>query len=682
MLPLLAIRADPALSLVPLSLSLQMDEIVTLNVGGVLHTTTRSTLSSRPSFLATMFSGRHALKPRADGSYFVDRDPTHFKRILNYLRAGAIAVPEGAEAQAELLAEAEFYALTDLVAELRAPPINVDLGAAISAERRRETELRLLSASGQGRQQPTHSGLISVFADDGEAATLVYSPDTSGFPTLLQYDAGTAAAASSGSASASAASSGGTGLRVAVTSLEIFRQNFSRRNPNILQRLEPILLSEPILIAGGAVLHALTDGKGIRTGGEGVWSRDELQSRKSDVDVFLHAQSPAEASRICHAIFLALAVDDELWVITRSAGVVNMIHMPDHRGGVEDPLTVQVVLRLYDSPAEVLLGFDIDCACCGFDGRHVWALPRCLRALRHGVNVLNPLHAWPNRATCMCHAWLRPHGSRVPLVRSRSAHPKSRSAHLFSSTFALAFSPRLTPPLPPSPSGCADEYRLVKYASRGFAIGVPGLDRSQVDFAALHTTPLASLKGLARLLKMTHVATANPVVIKSDGGGSLRWRRDADKPLARDPLALSTINLGDIITEDEMDIKCLGSGYEIDSDMIIPSVFFLPRGEAFPDDFASESPRTTITMELLTGKWPDGFKLALETREHAWRQIDDAGVSWDAPGHGPGQRVARKLVDAWDVSKRSREYLNASEGDIDTRYYVHAHQLASAGHLA
>lgn len=67
----------------------------------------------------------------------------------------------------------------------------------------------------------------------------------------------------------------------------------------------------------------------------------------------------------------------------------------------------QVVLRLYDSPAEVLLGFDVDCACLGFDGERVWALPRALRALKHNINVLNPLHAWPLRASyeyrlCKC----------------------------------------------------------------------------------------------------------------------------------------------------------------------------------------------------------------------------------------------------------------------------------------
>jgi hypothetical protein len=67
---------------------------------------------------------------------------------------------------------------------------------------------------------------------------------------------------------------------------------------------------------------------------------------------------------------------------------------------------VQIILRLYASLAEVLLGFDVDCCCIGYDGSNVCALPRCLWALRHQVNVVNALHAWPNRASYVFLQWL------------------------------------------------------------------------------------------------------------------------------------------------------------------------------------------------------------------------------------------------------------------------------------
>ena len=42
------------------------------------------------SMLHAMFSGRFDTKPSEDGSYFIDRDGTHFLYILNYLRTGQL----------------------------------------------------------------------------------------------------------------------------------------------------------------------------------------------------------------------------------------------------------------------------------------------------------------------------------------------------------------------------------------------------------------------------------------------------------------------------------------------------------------------------------------------------------------------------------------------------------------
>jgi len=69
----------------------------------------------------------------------------------------------------------------------------------------------------------------------------------------------------------------------------------------------------------------------------------------------------------------------------------------DKRGWACVDQKPQIGLRLNDSPTEVLVGFDCNCCCCAYDGREVWVTPRCLLALRSGINILNPLHAWPNR---------------------------------------------------------------------------------------------------------------------------------------------------------------------------------------------------------------------------------------------------------------------------------------------
>ena len=94
--------------------------IVNLNVGGQHFTTSQQTLTSDPnSMLAAMFSGKHTQEPTGDGSFFIDRDGTHFRFILNYLRNGELILPEGATFLKELEAEAKFYQLQGILDELK-----------------------------------------------------------------------------------------------------------------------------------------------------------------------------------------------------------------------------------------------------------------------------------------------------------------------------------------------------------------------------------------------------------------------------------------------------------------------------------------------------------------------------------------------------------------------------------
>lgn len=88
---------------------------VTLNIGGNSFTTSILTLTKiEDSFLATMFSGRYNLQREGDGSFFIDRDGTNFRFILNYLRDGEGSVdiiPDNMKLLQELISEAEFYRL-------------------------------------------------------------------------------------------------------------------------------------------------------------------------------------------------------------------------------------------------------------------------------------------------------------------------------------------------------------------------------------------------------------------------------------------------------------------------------------------------------------------------------------------------------------------------------------------
>ena len=90
---------------------------IKLDIGGHIYTTSVLTLTRDPqSMLASMFSGRHSLKKEDDGSYFIDRDGTHFRYILNYLRDGGFkdgTLP--GDILTELQTEAEYYHLSGLV---------------------------------------------------------------------------------------------------------------------------------------------------------------------------------------------------------------------------------------------------------------------------------------------------------------------------------------------------------------------------------------------------------------------------------------------------------------------------------------------------------------------------------------------------------------------------------------
>ena len=70
-----------------------------------------------------MFSGRFETKPSKDGSYFIDRDGTHFRYILDYLRTGELIVPEDKIVRWELLAEAKFYQVVGIINELTQTPV-------------------------------------------------------------------------------------------------------------------------------------------------------------------------------------------------------------------------------------------------------------------------------------------------------------------------------------------------------------------------------------------------------------------------------------------------------------------------------------------------------------------------------------------------------------------------------
>ncbi|XP_058424403.1 BTB/POZ domain-containing protein KCTD17 isoform X1 [Diceros bicornis minor] len=92
------------------------DKWVRLNVGGTVFLTTRQTLCrEQKSFLSRLCRGEELQSDRDEtGAYLIDRDPTYFGPILNFLRHGKLVLDKDM-AEEGVLEEAEFYNIGPLI---------------------------------------------------------------------------------------------------------------------------------------------------------------------------------------------------------------------------------------------------------------------------------------------------------------------------------------------------------------------------------------------------------------------------------------------------------------------------------------------------------------------------------------------------------------------------------------
>ncbi len=97
------------------------DDIVTFNIGGHIYSTTRSTITENidcQSRLALIIQNQTPTQFDRHGHYFLDRDGTYFRYILNYLRDKKLLLPENFTELKQLCAEAKFYQIDRLINEI------------------------------------------------------------------------------------------------------------------------------------------------------------------------------------------------------------------------------------------------------------------------------------------------------------------------------------------------------------------------------------------------------------------------------------------------------------------------------------------------------------------------------------------------------------------------------------
>ena len=111
----------------------KVGKIIKVSVGGTIFVTSSNMFENcwlKRNFLTSMFSGNWYADKDMDGQYFIDRDGTHFKYILNFIRDQqykSVIAELSKSIQQELLIEADYYRINELV-ELLQTGLNTGIG--------------------------------------------------------------------------------------------------------------------------------------------------------------------------------------------------------------------------------------------------------------------------------------------------------------------------------------------------------------------------------------------------------------------------------------------------------------------------------------------------------------------------------------------------------------------------
>ncbi|MCJ1390913.1 hypothetical protein MMC18_003774 [Xylographa bjoerkii] len=167
-------------------------------------------------------------------------------------------------------------------------------------------------------------------------------------------------------------------VKICATS-ESYCERFHRLTKDVLKGLD----WSHVFLAGGMGLTTLmhTD--------ESKDTSPHVQD--SDLDIYIYGIDADQANHKIDEIYNvwknSLPADTQNAVVVKNAKTITFISdYPKRR--------IQVVLKLFKSPTQVLLGFDLDACAIGFDGRRALMLPRCARAIETGYNVFTMDIIW------------------------------------------------------------------------------------------------------------------------------------------------------------------------------------------------------------------------------------------------------------------------------------------------
>ena len=132
-----------------------------------------------------------------------------------------------------------------------------------------------------------------------------------------------------------------------------------------------------LFIAGGSIFTLLTGYHGSRG--------DKAKDIVNDIDVFIITKDQERADQAVMRL-LTRVYNTE----SQDMSVRSLILQTENSITIQgDGMKIQIILRLYNSVAQVLAGFDLDSASIGFDGHQLYCMPRFVRMLQAGANLVD-----------------------------------------------------------------------------------------------------------------------------------------------------------------------------------------------------------------------------------------------------------------------------------------------------
>ncbi len=224
---------------------------------------------------------------------------------------------------------------------------------------------------------------------------------------------------------------------VSVVDKDEFKKNFNVFTEGMLDTVN----WKNLFLAGGSVLAMLTPvpeeyRKTNITRRQ--WFHD-IKYKTSDIDLYIYGLDEDQATQKLYEIYESVkkVVPKECTCI-RSSRAITIVSQYPYRH-------IQIIIRLFKSPAEVLMSFDVDSCCVGFNGKKVFCTPRSHYSIVHKKNF----------------------------------------ADLTRRSFSY-------------------EYRLKKYNERGYAVVIPEYDPTRVNYRVFAKMP-NQVTGLARLLVLENI---------------------------------------------------------------------------------------------------------------------------------------------------------------------------------